>query len=87
MLTRTVTNKSNKSLISSYTMLLNDYSCFSWCGGLSKALKYKLQVNQDQAVMFILDFKPMTRIDYSVLPDINIRKKVKVVNGQETTQS
>ena len=49
-----------------------DYSCSSWYGGLNKTLKQKLQVAQNKVVRFILNFKPMARINYSVLSEINM---------------
>ena len=49
-------------------------SCSSWYVGLKKTLKQKLQVAQNKVVRFILNLKPMTRVSYSVLSDINILK-------------
>ena len=49
-----------------------DYSSSSWFGGLSKALKHKLQVTQNKVVRFILNLQPMTSINYSVLSKINM---------------
>ena len=46
----------------------------SWFGGLSKALKHKLQVTQNKVVRFILNLQPMTSINYSVLSKVNMLK-------------
>ena len=51
-----------------------DYSCSSCFGGLNKTLKQKLQVAQNKVVRFILNLKPMTRINYSVLSEMNMLK-------------
>ena len=60
------------ALIQSYF----DYSCSSWYGGLNKTLKQKLKVTQNKVVRFILNLKPMIRINYmySVWSEINILK-------------
>ena len=62
------------SLSSALIQCYFDYLCSSWYGDLSKALRNKLQAAQNKVVRFILNLKPMTRIYYSVLSDINILK-------------
>ena len=49
-----------------------DYSSSSWFGGLSEALKHKLQVTQNKVVRFILNLQSMTSINYPVLYKINM---------------
>ena len=51
-----------------------DYSCSSWYGGLNKSLKYKLQVAKNKVIRFILNLKPMTRISFSILSEIEMLK-------------
>ena len=49
-----------------------DYSCSSWYSSLGKGMIKKLQVVQNEAVRFVLDLGPRSRINCAILDKVNM---------------
>ena len=60
----------SKALIQCYL----DYPCSYWYGGLNTTFKQKFRVAQNKVVRFILNLKPITKVSFSVLSEINMLK-------------
>ena len=63
--TRSFNLKTKKLLVSALIQCHFDYACSSWYSGLTKKLKGRLQVLQNNIIRYILSAAPRTHIGYN----------------------
>lgn len=72
--------QSRKILCSALIPCYFEYACSSWCCGLNKQLKHRLQVTKNKVVRFVLNLGPRESISGSILDYLNmLRVKDRVV--------
>ena len=60
-----------KLLVSALIQCHYDYACSSWCLGLTKQTKQRLQINQNKIIKNVLNLSPRTHIGANEFQEVN----------------